>query len=72
MRLEDRMYDSWKSWAEKQITAQRQLANSAYTGNEAAENDLGVGLETAVEEIQDAIPGTKGGQQIKGPAAIHP
>nr|POF16566.1 37s ribosomal protein s25, mitochondrial [Quercus suber] len=72
MRLEDKMYDSWKVWAQKEITSQRQLANSAYTGNEAEENSLEDGMSAVLEEVRDVIPATRKGQQVNGPAAVHP
>ena len=78
MKLENAAYDDWKEWAKKEILAQQQLQGSAYTGTEAEDApeivDEG-GLSSEQEEIQqvsESIPGSKGGQEARGGAAVIP
>lgn len=62
MMLEDRQYDGWKQWAEKEIVALKQLQGSAYTGQgidgggqEAALDDGGIAGEEGVAREQSQV-----------------
>lgn len=72
MKIEDKMYDGWKEWAQKEITAQKALAGSAYTGNEE-ENALEIesGEGSALDEVAGSVPATRSGQTALGGAAVH-
>lgn len=74
MQLEDKAYEDWKAWAEKEIVAAKQLQGSAYTGteNENAELEITEPEQAELQEVSDHIPATKAGQTAQGGAAIHP
>ncbi|KAK4496638.1 hypothetical protein PRZ48_012618 [Zasmidium cellare] len=74
MQLEDKAYEDWKVWAEKEIVAAKQLSTSAYTGTENEDADLEI-QEPQQEELQEVssqIPATNAGQTAQGGAAVHP
>ncbi|KAH9808841.1 Mitochondrial ribosomal protein S25 [Teratosphaeria destructans] len=74
MQLEDRQYDSWKAWAEKEITALKHLQGSSYTGMEMEEPaaQLMDSQQADVQEVSESIPANQRGQEALGGAAIHP
>lgn len=77
MKLEDREYENWKKWAEKEIEALRQLSGSAYTGGEAelgeggGEIDGGVTGQAELGEVSENVPASRRGQEARGGAAVH-
>jgi len=75
MKLEDQQYEHWREWAAKEIEAQKQLQGSAYTGTEAEGADSGVLNDPEAEDLQevsDAVPASRAGQEAKGGSAVHP
>jgi small subunit ribosomal protein S23 len=76
MKLEDAAYEDWKQWAIKETAALKQLQNSAYTGNEEAEEEMAPdvkrGDEEEFQQAKESIPATKKGQEARGGAPIHP
>lgn len=74
MQLEDKAYEDWKAWAEKEIVAAKQLQGSAYSGTETENADVDIvePEQEVLQEVSDQIPGTKAGQTAQGGAAIHP
>jgi small subunit ribosomal protein S23 len=76
MKLEDAAYEDWKQWAIKETAALKQLQNSAYTGNEEAEEEMAPGVkrgdEEELQQVEESIPATKKGQEARGGAPIHP
>lgn len=72
MKIEDKMYEGWREWAERQMQAQKALAVSAYTGTEEdGALDLEAGEGIALDEIAESVPGTRAGQTALGGAAVH-
>ncbi|KAK3714220.1 mitochondrial ribosomal small subunit component [Vermiconidia calcicola] len=75
MQLEDRAYENWRLWAEKEVAALKQLQGSAYTGTGAEdEGDTVPEVEGGREEVQEvsqAIPATRRGQEAKGGAGVR-
>lgn len=74
MKLEDRAYENWRTWAEKEIVALKQLQGSAYTGteNEDAAIELEQPEQEELQEVVDAVPATNRGLRAEGGAAVHP
>jgi len=85
MQLEDKSYENWKEWAKKEIETQRQMAGSAYTGEEAAEAqevgsgvvggggiDGGVTGQRELEEVSENVPASRRGLEARGGSAVHP
>lgn len=74
MQLEDQAYEQWKTWAAKEIAAQKQLQGSAYTGTEAEEPGLEVQEpeQAELQEVAENVPGSRAGQTAAGGAAIRP
>ena len=74
MQLEDREYEKWRVWAQKEVDTLQQKNAAMYTGgpqNDAAEIDADEGeYNAAVEEVSDQIPAA--GQNALGGAMIHP
>ena len=74
MMLENQAHEDWKAWAKREIAAQKQLQSSLITGTEIEEPSMELSEEGAEElqEVEEAIPASKGGQDALGGAAIHP
>lgn len=79
MKLEDQQYEAWRSWAQKEILALKQLQGSAYTGVEVEEGSTaggggeeGAELGAGIEEVGGSVPGSKEGQGARGGAVVHP
>ena len=72
MELEDAQFDRWAEWAVKESEAARQLAGSAYTGQEAQETALTDGGVGELEEVSQSVPGSKRGQEARGGVVAHP
>lgn len=74
MQLEDKAYEDWKQWAEKEIVAFKQLQGSAYSGteNENADLEIQEPQQEELQEVSSQVPGTKAGQTALGGAAVHP
>ena len=75
MQLEDKAYEDWKRWAEKETDALRQLQSSAYAGAESEEAEPGEleGEEPPeIEAVEESVPATKRGQGALGGQAVHP
>ena len=75
MQLEDRAYENWRLWAEKEVAALKQLQGSAYTGTGAEdEGDTVPEVEGGSEEVQEvsqSIPAKRRGQEAKGGAGVR-
>ncbi|KAK3673845.1 mitochondrial ribosomal small subunit component [Recurvomyces mirabilis] len=75
MKLEDKQYENWRRWAEKEIAGIKQLQGSAYTGQEAeagaAGGDGSPEGRAEVEVVSQSVPGKRGGQEAKGGAGVH-
>lgn len=75
MQLEDQTYEAWRAWAEKEITAVRQLTASGGTGVAETEESQELDdpeLDAVADEVEPEVPGTKRGQQAQGGALLHP
>jgi small subunit ribosomal protein S23 len=74
MQIEDKMYENWKEWAVKEITAAKALAGSAYTGVEQDSGTvLGGGEESEVlQEVTESVPEAGKGPAALGGVAMHP
>lgn len=74
MMLEDKAYEDWKRWAEKETDAVRQLQSSAYSAAESEEAEPTEEMEgePELEEVRESIPGSKQGQEALGGKAVHP
>lgn len=76
MMLEDKAYEDWKRWAEKETDAIKQLQSSAYAGAESEESEPVGEIEgqeaPEMEVIKESLPGSKRGQEALGGAAVHP
>ncbi|CAA9964066.1 hypothetical protein HRS9122_04802 [Pyrenophora teres f. teres] len=77
MELEDRMWENWKSWATKQIDDEQAMRAQMFSGQQ--DEGLGAGAEmtnseydTAVEELQPAVPNNPQGQRPMGGVVAHP
>ena len=74
MELEDKEYERWKTWAQKEIELRQQRNAAMYTGGVQSE-DAAIGADeaeqnAALEEVSDQIPAQ--GQGALGGAMIHP
>ena len=74
MELEDKEYEKWKAWAEKEVETQEQKNAAMYSGG-VEDEAMAVGADdaeynAAVEEVSDHIPGQ--GQNALGGAMVHP
>lgn len=59
MELEDKEYERWKVWAEKQVELANQRQAAMYTGFEGVETEPEIEsaeLEAGLEEISGSIP----------------
>jgi len=75
MQLEDKEYEGWRKWADKEIMALQHLNGSAYTGTETEEAGFGESEELesdALQEISESVPGSRRGQDAMGGSALHP
>lgn len=75
MQLEDQKFEEWRVWATAQITAQRQQAGAAYTGNENTEMDLtpdDPATQEGLNEVSESVPASKQGQTALGGAIATP
>lgn len=79
MGLEDRAYEQWKGWAEKEVAAMKQMAGAAYTGTETESGreglDVPEGPGVEAEELQEvagSVPASSRGQLAQGGAGVHP
>ena len=72
--LEDKQFEKWKKWAEKEVEAMEVRRASMYTGNENASMDLEEGepeTEAAEGMVEnDALPAQ--GQTALGGSRLHP
>ena len=72
MDLEDKEYERWKEWAQKEVEILEQKNAAMYTGgiqNEPVGAPEGE-YDAAVEEVSDQIPAQ--GQSATGDALLHP
>lgn len=80
MMLEDKSYENWKRWAERETDALKQLQSSAYSVAESEEMEPktemgeveGEEAEGEREVLADSVPGTKRGVEALGGAGVHP
>lgn len=74
MELEDKAFENWKLWAEKQIEDEQQMRAQMFSGPQAeSEPDMTANeYEAALEEVQPNVPQSKAGQTALGGAAMHP
>ena len=75
MGLEDKAYEQWKAWAEKEVASMKQMAGAAYTGVEnqdAAISSPEQPEQEDLQEISESVPASKRGQQAQGGAGVHP
>ncbi|ORY05552.1 37S ribosomal protein Rsm25 [Clohesyomyces aquaticus] len=71
MELEDRTWESWKVWAERQIDDEQQARAQMFSGPQD-EGLSGEEMDEALEVVQPVVPDSKEGQPALGGAAIHP
>jgi len=78
LQLEDQIWEHWKTWAFEQVEKEKQRNASAYSGTDSEEAEsadplLEPGLlEAELEEMSEAVPATKEGQDALGGAPVHP
>lgn len=78
MRLEDAAFEDWRAWAVKETVALRQVQGAAYTGEEGEGSarveglDEGEKEELQVREVEEAVPGSRRGQEALGGEGVHP
>jgi len=75
MELEDKAWDDWRVWAKKEVETQRQLSATAYTGldNDDASPSLeDPDTQAGLEEVREAVPKTRQGQEALGGAIVRP
>lgn len=73
MQLEDKEYENWKAWAQKEVELLEQRNAAMYIGGiqtEAAIDAAEGEYEAALEEVSDEIPAQ--GQSAFGGAMVHP
>ena len=75
MELENKEFERWKQWAQKQVELQQQGSAAIYSGgsvdNEDAAPDADPAVEeAAIEEVSDKIPAR--GQSALGGATFTP
>jgi small subunit ribosomal protein S23 len=78
LQLEDQIWEHWKTWAFEQVEKEKQRNASAYSGTDSEEAELADPLlepgllEAELEEMSEAVPATKEGQDALGGAPVHP
>ncbi|CAI6337972.1 unnamed protein product [Periconia digitata] len=78
MALEDKSFESWKTWAAKMIDDEQAVRSQLFSGpmqpgNEEDATELSEGeLEGALEEVQDKVPASRQGMTALGGVAMHP
>ncbi|KAK1094271.1 mitochondrial ribosomal small subunit component [Friedmanniomyces endolithicus] len=55
MMLEDRQYDGWRQWAEKEIVALKQLQGSAYTGQGIEGSGQDAALDAGTVDAEEGV-----------------
>lgn len=73
MQLEDKEYENWKAWAQKEVEMLEQRNAAMYTGGvqtEAAMDADEGEYEAAHEEVSDQVPAQR--QSALGGAMVHP
>jgi small subunit ribosomal protein S23 len=73
MQLEDKEYENWKAWAQKEVEMFEQRNAAMYTGGvqtEAAVDADEEEYEAALEEVADQVPAQ--GVTALGGAMVHP
>ncbi|KAK0337917.1 mitochondrial ribosomal small subunit component [Friedmanniomyces endolithicus] len=55
MMLEDRQYDGWRQWAEKEIVALKQLQGSAYTGQGVDGSGQDAALDAGTVDAEEGV-----------------
>lgn len=73
MELEDKEYENWKRWAEKEILTKQQRQAAMYTNFESEDMALGADsgeVNAGMEEVSDLIPAQE--QGALGGAMVRP
>ncbi len=73
MELEDKEYERWKAWAEKQVELANQRQAAMYTGFDSAETEPDIEnqeLDAGLEEVSGSVPAQ--GQSALGGAIARP
>lgn len=72
MELEDKMFENWKRWAERQIEDEQQMRAQMFSGPQTGDDMSNNEMDEALDEVQPAVPESKEGQPALGRSAIHP
>ena len=75
MELEDRSFENWRAWAQKEVTAARHMAGSSFSGLENEDSIPSLdepATQQGMDELEPAMPNSSRGQSALGGAAIHP
>lgn len=71
--LEDRAYENWRQWAIKETQSLRALSGSAYSGvEEESAVEIDQPEQAELQEVSEAVPGSRAGQTARGGAAVRP
>lgn len=73
MQLEDKEYENWKAWAQKEVEMLEQRNAAMYTGGVQTEAPVDADegeYEAALEEVADQVPAQ--GVTALGDAMVHP
>ena len=72
MEIEDRSYENWKSWAASQIEDEQQMRAQLFSGPQTGDEMTTSEYDSALDEVQDAVPNSREGQSALGGATVHP
>lgn len=74
MELENKMWESWKQWAGKQIEDEQQMRSQMMSQpeSEGSQSFSQPEFEEALQEVQPSVPQSRLGQPAVGGAAVHP
>jgi len=75
MELEDKQFEDWKAWAQKQILAQKQAQGAVLTATvneEAAVDPVDEEVMHSLDDVGTSVPENKRGQRAEGGAPLHP
>jgi small subunit ribosomal protein S23 len=70
--LEDKSFEHWRRWAEKQIEDEQQMRAQMFSGPQDNEKLSSDESDEALAEIEPAVPQTKEGQSALGGAVAAP
>lgn len=75
MELEDKQWEAWKVWAQKQITAMKQAQGAVLTSidnDDAAIDTKDEEVLHSLDEVGKSVPNNEKGQRAEGGAPLHP